>query len=115
MTTLAARKIITGYGGRGFKINADFVEGSLLIWEEQCWRWDGAVTEVSLAPLLENENIELLLIGTGKVAQPISDSIKNLLRSRAIAFDVMDTGAACRTFNVLAGEGRRVAAAIVAV
>ncbi len=41
--------------------------------------------------------------------------VRERLRRAGITVDAMDTGAACRTFNVLAGEGRRVAAALIAV
>ena len=69
-----------------------------------------------MAPVLEAEPaVEILLIGTGSAMAPIPPALRALLRSRGIGCDGMDTGAACRTYNVLLAEGRRVAAVLIAV
>lgn len=71
-----------------------------------------AVTELTvdqLAPLLD-ESPEMLIVGTGwSPAQPRRDLVFALAR-RGIGLEVMDTPAACRTFNILIAEGRRPAA-----
>lgn len=61
---------------------------------------------VALAP-------EVLLIGTGARQVFPAPTVFAALRSRRIGFEVMDTGAACRTYNVLVAEDRRVAAALL--
>jgi uncharacterized protein len=107
---------ITGYGAGGFKINNQRVEGSLLVFPDRVLPWDGQVTLPSLEPVLGGDPaIELLLIGTGKSMGPVSPDIRHYFKSKHIALDVMDTGAACRTYDVLMGEGRRVAAALVSI
>ena len=74
------------------------------------------VTLASLSPLLSSEpRLEILLVGTGKRLVPLHPMLKAQLRERGIGADPMDTGAACRTYNVLMAEGRRVAAALIAV
>lgn len=57
--------------------------------------------------------LEVLLVGTGRQLRfPIGEQLAALV-SLGIGYEVMDTPAACRTYNVLAGEGRRVGAAII--
>ena len=55
---------------------------------------------------------EVVLFGTGRRVSFPPDGACQLLYLRQIGFEIMDTGAACRSFNFLAGEGRRVAAAL---
>ena len=108
------RKIITGYGGGGFKINHEFTSGSLLVFLDEVRPWDGDVTALPQL-LAQQTEIELLLIGTGERTAQIDPATRTAFREKGIAVDVMDTGAACRTFNVLLAEERKVAAAVVAV
>ncbi len=64
------------------------------------------------AVLLELEP-ELVLFGTGETFRYPPPTLFAPLSQRGIGVEVMDTGAACRTYNVLAGEGRQVVAAIL--
>jgi uncharacterized protein len=59
--------------------------------------------------------IELLLLGCGPRMALIPSTLRAALRAKGIVLEPMDTGAACRTYNVLAAEGRKVAAALIAV
>ena len=59
--------------------------------------------------------VDVLLIGCGARIAPIPKAVRDGLRKAGIGADTMDTGAACRTYNVLASEGRRVAAALIAL
>lgn len=75
-----------------------------------------AMTVDSLAPVLAvSPRPEILLIGCGSRARFIAPPLRQALRDAGITIDAMDTGAACRTYNVLLAEERRVAAALVAV
>jgi uncharacterized protein len=56
---------------------------------------------------------ELLIFGSGTRLQFISPTLYRCLIERRIGVETMDTAAACRTFNVLAGEGRSVMAALI--
>ena len=58
---------------------------------------------------------DVFLFGSGAQMAFLPKELKNDLRSKGIAFDVMDTGAACRTYNVLMAEGRRVTAVLIPV
>lgn len=75
-----------------------------------------AATMDSLAPVLAVvPRPEILLIGCGSRAAFISPPLRQALRDAGITIDAMDTGAACRTYNVLLAEERRVVAALIAV
>lgn len=56
---------------------------------------------------------EVILLGTGLRLSFPSNEVRHYFLSRGIGLEVMDTGAACRTYNILLTEGRNVAAAIL--
>lgn len=56
---------------------------------------------------------EIILLGTGERQRFPARAVYAAILARGIGFEVMDTGAACRTFNVLVGESRRVAAGLI--
>ena len=60
-------------------------------------------------------HVELLLMGCGPSIQPLTADKRAALREAGIGVELMDTGAACRTYNILMAEGRRVAAALFAL
>lgn len=111
------RQAITGYGDGGFKLGAAMHTGSLLLCESRLQEWKvasfSAIDFAALADWCAGQ--ELLLIGTGKSPAILPEGVKQLFRARGIAVEVMDTGAACRTYNVLLSEERKVAAALIAV
>lgn len=114
------RHLIDAYGDMGFRLAGQRHEGSLLLVREERLAWLardlGDVTIESLAPILAaGDEIELLLLGTGGRVRPPPGALVAALRERGLAVETMDTGAACRTYNVLVMEGRRVAAALLAV
>ena len=57
--------------------------------------------------------IELLLIGCGARFAMVGPDVRRALKKEQISIESMDTGAACRTYNVLLGEDRRVGAALI--
>ena len=65
--------------------------------------------------IAERLSVEILLVGTGIVAKRLPEPIRTTLRASGIALDAMGTGTACRTYNLLAAEARRVAAALIAL
>ncbi len=60
-------------------------------------------------------DIDILLIGCGARFGPEPPALRAAVKAAGMALEWMDTGGACRTYNVLIGEGRRVAAALIAV
>lgn len=110
----AGAQLVRSYGPAGFRIGQDTHAGHVLVLPVQTVAWCGALTIEALAPLLSADPAtEIIIIGTGKRHEIISPELKRALKERGVGLDTMDTGAACRTFNILLGEGRRVAAALV--
>ena len=72
---------------------------------------DEPVTLDQLAPLIEKQP-DLIILGTGEQQSFPDHELGMSLLNRGIGLEVMDTGAACRTYNVLLSEGRAVAAAL---
>lgn len=70
----------------------------------------------SLAPVLDcAPPVDILLFGGGRSLVPVAADVRAALGDAGIAVEPMDTGAACRTYSILAAEERRVAAALIAV
>lgn len=116
----AGKKVIQGYGDGGFTVNHERIEGSYIIFPEDVQQFAVSsyedITIELIAPVIfYKPSIELLLIGTGQNMQMLDNSIRIHLKEHNIALEYMDTGAACRTYNILLAEGRDVAAAIVSV
>ena len=59
--------------------------------------------------------IEILLLGCGGQMELVDPALRAQLRNSGISIEPMDTGAACRTYNVLANENRKVAATLIAI
>ncbi|HLO78801.1 MAG TPA: Mth938-like domain-containing protein [Magnetospirillum sp.] len=116
----ADRQLISGYGDLGFTISGIRHEGSVLVLPTRTLPWAvtamAELTVESLAPILTAEpRPAVLMLGCGKGMSLVPRDIKAALRAAGIVVEPMDTGAACRTYNVLLTEGRDVAAALIAV
>ena len=114
------RQIVQSYGSGHFKVSLIDYRGSIIVLPNQTISWDVSILDdvnlETLAPVLaEDPRIEILLIGCGKMMQLLPRSLMDTCRQKGLAIDAMDTGAACRTYNILAAEGRRVAASLVAL
>lgn len=114
------RQIIESYGDGGFRVTGERYSGSILVWPEGAAAWAPATIEdlniESLEPVLAAEPpVEVLLIGCGRNMAFIDPELRDAAKARGVALEPMDTGAACRTYNVLMMEDRRVAAALIAV
>jgi uncharacterized protein len=117
---LPGRHPITKFGKGGFSFGGMSHQGSLLILPSGMRalpaKFLGDVTPQMLAGILEEKaEIDFLLIGTGKVIAPVAAALSTWLKMEAVNFDVMDTAAALRTYNVVLDENRRVAAILIAV
>ena len=116
----AGRQLIEAYGNGGFQISGTRHEGSVIVFPDRTLLWPiqqiEDLNEASLAPVLtEDRRIEVLLVGCGVKAVFLPKELRHALRERGVVADVMDSGAACRTYNVLMSEDRQVAAALIAV
>jgi uncharacterized protein len=109
---------VEAYGNGGFRFAGMSHRGSILCLPSGIRAWAPAdpVDVASLAPALnEKEAIGLLLLGTGTSPRLPALEVRSAFAQAGIALEFMDTGAACRTYNVLLAEGRPVGAALVAV
>lgn len=114
------RRLIESYGAGGFRIAGERHEGAVLVLPDGVMSWAkdnlAALTIDDLAPVLAvDPRPEILLIGCGLRTAFIAPPLRQALREAGITVDAMDTGAACRTYNVLLAEERRVTAALIAV
>jgi len=118
---LPGRHPIDAYGEGGFKFAGMSHRGSLLALPSGLYAWDATspadIDEASLVRVLAEApgSIEHLLVGTGLDLAPLTPALAQRLRAAKIVAEPMATGAAARTYNILMGEGRRVAAALLAV
>lgn len=114
------RQEIQSYGPGAFTISGVRHEGSLIVTASAVLPLSaeriGELAVADLEPLLAGgTGIDLLLLGTGSTfALPPSGLLREL-RGRGLAVEFMTTAAACRTFNLLASEERRVAAVLIAI
>ena len=112
---------IDAYGGGGFRVSGQRVEGSILILDDAVRPWPVAGREALSADDLTavlaagSRTVEFLLLGIGPKASPAPAEVRNALRAAGMGLEVMDTATACRLYNVLAAEGRRLAAALIAI
>ena len=108
------QQIIERYGPSGFRVSGAVYRGPVLVFPDRTlvWREPAAAIE-SLAPVIDDGGVEILLLGLGRRMAPVAAALRAALKANGIAVEAMDTGAACRTYNVLAAEERRVAAALL--
>lgn len=118
--TSAGANLIRGYGNGGFRVGArDHETGSVIVFAEQCSAWQPPAREdISTSDIQAvidaAADIDILVFGCGDTFCPPPSSLRQSLREHGIVLEWMDTGAACRTFNVLLTENRQVAAALIA-
>jgi len=111
---------IDAYGKGGFAFAGMSHRGSLLCLPNAVWAWEVTrpeqIDKYSLARVFDAANsIDTLIVGTGASAWLAPQDLRGALRSVRVVLDTMQTGAAIRTYNIMLGERRRVAAALIAV
>ena len=111
------RQIIQAYGSGRFRVNGTVFDEPIIVFPDRTIPWTGpGFTAEGFEPVLASAGeVELLLVGCGPKAAFIQPAVRQAVRQAGIVMDAMDTGAACRTYNVLLAEGRRVAAALMPV
>ena len=111
---------IDAYGNGGFRFADMSHRGSILCLPSGIYAWDVMDPEaLDLGSLdrvfAEKDRIRFLLLGTGRSQIFPSPEIRRGFAAAGLGLDPMDTGAACRTYNVLLAEHRQLAAALIAV
>lgn len=113
----SALNTVTAYGPGFIEVNRQAHRGALILLPEGPvlnWPIDSfdQIEEQTLSALLEHQP-EIVLLGTGPGQRFPSARVQASLSAARIGLDVMSTPAACRTFNILVAEGRRVLAALL--
>lgn len=104
---------VEGYGPGFFRIGGAVLHGACLItpWDAGPWGgWDDAAAPLTLAG-----RIDVLFLGTGAELAPVPAAFRQALEAAGIGVEPMASPTACRTYNVLLSEGRRVALAVLPV
>ena len=114
-------QIIQGYSADGYRVSGELYDGAVLVFPDRThvWSISNDVKELSAAdfqPLFDvSETLDVVLFGTGeKLVFPDAD-LRRALKDKGLHVEFMDSGAACRTYNVLMAEGRQVVAALLSL
>jgi uncharacterized protein len=111
------RQLVERYGPSGFRVSGVIWRCPVLVFPDLTLRWAvadaAAVGWDSLLPVVEHGGVQILLLGLGKAVGSVATGLREALREAGIALEPMDSGAACRTYNLLLAEDRRVAAALI--
>jgi uncharacterized protein len=111
---------IEAYGNGGFAFADMSHRGSLLCLPDAIWAWPVAAPEQIDKASLDRvfaaaKAIDTLIVGTGTGVWLAPSDLREALRAVGVVLDTMQTGPAIRTYNIMMGERRRVAAALIAV
>jgi uncharacterized protein len=113
--------VIETYGAGGFRISGQRVEGAVLLLQDTMRPWPVTAlanlqasdfTDIIAAGLVA---VEFVLLGTGAETAIAPRPVRDALKQAGLGLEMMNTPEACRLYNVLAADGRRVAAALLAV
>jgi uncharacterized protein len=110
------RQVIESYGASGFRVSGNSYDGAILVLPQATHSLPvttlADISAATLAPVID-AGLQILLLGCGRHMLPVPPALRQELRAHGVVIDAMDTGAACRTYNVLLAEDRRVAAALL--
>lgn len=111
---------VEAYGKGGFYFGEMSHQGSLLFLPDAVWAWPvtsaDQIDEASLKRVFAAaDKIDTLIIGTGTTTWIPPRGLREALRAVRVVLDPMQTGPAIRTYNIMIGERRKVAAALIAV
>ncbi len=112
-----ADKLIRAYGAGELRINDDIYRGTVIV-SASAVLIEPSVRHVQDLAVLDPSRIlalgpDIVLLGTGERQVFPAASFRAQFLSAGVGLEVMDTGAACRTFNVLVSEQRRVVALLL--
>ena len=114
------RELIQSYTGGRFKVSGVIHVGSVIVTPKLTMPWPVAdladLTIDSFAPLFGGDlKVDVCLLGCGARMERLPVDLRKALKEKGLTAEPMDTGAACRTYNMLIAEGRLVAAALLAL
>ena len=118
------RQVIQGYADGHFLVAQTVYDGPVLVMPTRTVAWSIDLPDTGTFPadfspdslgeaFASVEPFDILLIGSGERQAFLKPAVRAAIRERGPVVEVMDTGAACRTYNLLLAEGRQVAAALI--
>ena len=102
---------IQGYGAGFFRVGGRVMRGATLVTATGAGPWGGLDDRAALEALAGS--IDVLLVGTGPEMTPLPEGFAAALEELGIGVEIMASPSACRTYNMLLAEARRVAAALL--
>ena len=114
------RQLIQSYGDGRFIISDQTYDHPVIIFPEQTVVWQSCDLTVptleAFSPVIDADPpVDILLVGCGPVTLFVPPVFREMVKEKGVVLEPMDTGSACRTYNVLLTEERQVAAALVPV
>ena len=106
-------KPVESYGPGFFRIGGEVVEGAMIVGPEGILSWAGFEDPAAVAALAGE--VDVVFVGTGADVAHLPDALRDPLEAAGLGGEAMSSPAACRTYNVLLSEGRRIALAVVPV
>ena len=104
---------VDGYGPGFFRVMGEVHTGNLFVSKDGARDWEGYA---DLAPLIAPcADCDVIFVGTGAEIAPLPKAVRAALEEAGVPFEVMGSPSACRTYNILLSENRRVALAALAV
>jgi len=108
-------QILQSYKNGAFKVSGLVYEGAILVSPEETQLWPVSGFANLSEDDFTNIEAEVVLLGTGASMAFLPPELRKAIKAQGLAVEVMDTAAACRTYNVLMAEGRQVVAALLPV
>ena len=106
-------KPVEGYGPGFFRVGGEVFEGPVIVGPSGTKGWGGYEDAASLLEL--QSQIDVLFVGTGAEVSHLPSALRDQLEEAGLGVEVMASPAACRTYNILLSEGRRIALALLPV
>ncbi len=104
---------VDGYGPGFFRIDGQVLHGAILVTPTGARSWAGYDDTASLIALAPE--IDVLFVGTGAEIAHLPTGFRDALEAAGIGVEAMSSPAACRTYNILVSEGRRIGLALYAL
>jgi uncharacterized protein len=111
--TYTDAKPMESYGPGFFRIGGEVFRGSILVGPTGTRDWGGYEDSQTLLALVGK--VDVLFVGTGADVAHLPAALRQTLEETGMGVEVMASPAACRTYNVLLSEGRRIALALIPV
>lgn len=104
---------IDGYGPGFFRIGGEVIEGAVFVAPDGAKGWGGFDDTATI--LAKTDGIDVVFVGTGAEITHLPPAFRKAIEDAGLGVEAMASPAACRTYNILLSEGRRVALALIPV